>query len=62
MGRAEKAKLAERTEEEEEAENIPKSGWRVRERYRVSHPILCEILSCFVLGVPLRCLGSSYLQ
>ena len=27
--------------------------------YRVSHPIVREILSCFVLGVPLPCLGSS---
>ena len=27
--------------------------------YRVSNPIVREILSCFVLGVPLPCLGSS---
>ena len=27
--------------------------------YRVSHPIVREILSCFVLGVPLPCLGNS---
>ena len=27
--------------------------------YRVSHPIVCEISSCFVWGVPLPCLGSS---
>ena len=27
--------------------------------YRVSHPIIHEILSCVVLGVPLPCLGSS---
>ena len=27
--------------------------------YRVSHPIVREISSCFVLGVPLPCLGSS---
>ena len=27
--------------------------------YRVSHPIVCEISSCFVLGVSLPCLGSS---
>ena len=26
--------------------------------YRVSHPIVREISSCFVLGVPLPCLGS----
>ena len=30
--------------------------------YRVSHPIVHEISSCFVLGVPLPCLGSSWLQ
>ena len=30
--------------------------------YRVSHPIVREISSCFVLGVPLPCLGSSLLQ
>ena len=28
-------------------------------KYRVSHPIIREISSCFVLGVPLPCLGSS---
>ena len=27
--------------------------------YRVSHPIVREISSCFVLGVPLPCMGSS---
>ena len=27
--------------------------------YIVSHPIVRDILSCFVLGVPLPCLGSS---
>ena len=27
--------------------------------YRVSHPIVREISSCFVLGVPLPCSGSS---
>ena len=27
--------------------------------YRVSHPIVHEILPCFVLRVPLPCLGSS---
>ena len=27
--------------------------------YRVSHPIVREVSSCFVLGVPLPCLGSS---
>ena len=27
--------------------------------YRVSHPIVREISSCFVSGVPLPCLGSS---
>ena len=27
--------------------------------YRVSHPIVGEIPPCFVLGVPLACLGSS---
>ena len=30
--------------------------------YRVSHPIVHKVSSCFVLGVPLPCLGSSYLQ
>ena len=27
--------------------------------YRVSHPIVCEISPCFVLELPLPCLGSS---
>ena len=27
--------------------------------YRVSHPIIHEVSSCFVLGVSLPCLGSS---
>ena len=27
--------------------------------YRVSYPIVLEISTCFVLGVPLPCLGSS---
>ena len=31
----------------------------VSSTYRVSHPIVHEISSCFVLGVPLSCLGSS---
>ena len=29
------------------------------DNYRVSHPIVREISSCFVLGVPLPCFGSS---
>ena len=32
---------------------------RYNKIYRVSHPILREILLCFVLGFPLPCLGSS---
>ena len=31
---------------------------QVNEAYRVSHPIVGEILPCFVLGAPLPCLGS----
>ena len=30
-----------------------------RQAYRVTHPIVREIVSCFVLGAPLACLGSS---
>ena len=33
--------------------------WLLGQDYRVSHPIVREISSCFVLGVPLPCLGSS---
>ena len=32
------------------------------QKYRVSHPIIREVSSCFVLGVPLPCLGIISLQ
>ena len=48
------------TEVENQNKQLDRINLKVRGVfYRVSHPIVCEVSSCFVLGVALPCLGSS---